>query len=104
LRVGVKRVELVREGFERKGRVVDALAQVGEEGRGKLREAPGSGKQALIRGCPNGGTWRGRTPSSCESGRRTWGTETSQYLEEEKAIAISRVAASERGGAQTVGV
>ena len=84
--------------------MVDALAQEGDEGRGKLREASGSRKQALIRGCPNGETWRGSTPSSGASRRRTWGTETSQYPEEEKAIAIPSVAASERGRAQTAGV
>ena len=33
--------------------------------------------------------------------RQTQGTETSQYLEEEKAIAISQVAASETERAQT---
>jgi hypothetical protein len=35
---------------------VDALAQVGDEGRGQLRKASGSCKQAVIRGCPNGET------------------------------------------------
>ncbi len=39
-------------------RTVDALAQTGEEGRGKLRKASGSCKQAWIRGCPNGETRR----------------------------------------------
>ena len=34
--------------------------------------------------------------------RRTGGTETSQYLEEEKSTEMLLVAASERGGAQTV--
>ena len=34
--------------------------------------------------------------------RRTRGTETSQYPEEEKSLEMSLVAASERGGAQTV--
>src|SRR3972149_7459210 len=34
--------------------------------------------------------------------RRTGGTETSQYLEEETTTVIPQVAASERGGAQTV--
>ena len=34
-------------------------------------------------------------------GRRTQGSEPSQYLEEEKATAIPSVAASERGTAQT---
>ena len=35
---------------------VDALAPYAEEGRGKLRKATGSRKQALIRRYPNGGT------------------------------------------------
>ena len=41
------------------GRAVDALALEGDEGRGKLRKASGSRKQALIRRCPNGETPRG---------------------------------------------
>ena len=36
--------------------MVDALAPGAEEGRGKLRKAAGSRKQAVIRRCPNGGT------------------------------------------------
>ena len=32
------------------------MALAGEEGRGKLRKASGSGKHALIRGFPNGKT------------------------------------------------
>ena len=39
-----------------KERTEDALASIGEEGRGKLRKAAGIGKHELIRGCPNGGT------------------------------------------------
>ena len=35
---------------------MDALALYGDEGRGYLRKAPGSWKQALIRGLPNGKT------------------------------------------------
>ena len=42
--------------------VVDALAAGAEEGRGKLRKATGSRKQALNRGYPNGATRRGITP------------------------------------------
>jgi hypothetical protein len=38
------------------GHTVDALAPRADEGRGKLRKASGSRKQASIRGCPNGGT------------------------------------------------
>ena len=36
--------------------------------------------------------------------RQTWGTETSQYPAEKKAIAIPSVVASERGTAQTIAV
>ena len=36
--------------------MVDALALEADEGRGKLRNASGSCKQALIRRFPNGGT------------------------------------------------
>jgi hypothetical protein len=32
------------------------LARSGEEGRGELRKALGSRKQAVSQGCPNGGT------------------------------------------------
>ena len=42
------------------GRTTDALASGGDEGRGRLRQAPGSRQQALIRGFPNGAT---RPPS-----------------------------------------
>jgi len=38
------------------GRLVDALASRGDEGRGTLRKAMGSCEQALIRGYPNGET------------------------------------------------
>ena len=40
-------------------------------------------------------------PSSVFGRRRTRGTETSQYPEEEKSSEMPSVAASERGGAQT---
>ena len=39
-------------------RTVDALVPEADEGRGKRRNAPGSRKQALIRGYPNGATCR----------------------------------------------
>jgi len=35
---------------------VDALAPRADEGRGRLRKAPGSREQTLIRRCPNGET------------------------------------------------
>ena len=40
----------------KEGRLVDALAPRGDEGRGTLRKATGSREQALIRGYPNGET------------------------------------------------
>jgi hypothetical protein len=42
------------EGKE--GHLVDALAPRGDEGRGTLRQAPGSRERASIRGSPNGAT------------------------------------------------
>ena len=52
---------------------------------------------------PNGETRRSASSvthsQECE---QTQGTETSQYLEEEKSIEMPLVAASERGRAQTV--
>ena len=39
-----------------KGRSGDALADTGDEGRAMQRNASGSCKEALIRGCPNGET------------------------------------------------
>ena len=67
---------------------MDAKAPYAEEGRGKLRKATGSCKQALIRRHPNGGTqWR-KTPlpltESIGQEEGTRGTETSKYPEEEK--------------------
>jgi hypothetical protein len=57
----------------------------------------------VILGWPNGETRSGVSPIICPQGRkRTEGTETSQYLEEEKSTEMPRVAASEIGGAQTV--
>ena len=62
----------------------------------------GAGKQALIRGCPNGETHlplAGIRARIYKARRRTQGTETSQYLEEKKSTEIPSVAASERGTA-----
>ena len=53
-------------------------------------------------GWPNGETrWVARLIISSQDEKRTEGTETSQYLEEEKSTEIPRVAASEIGTAQT---
>ena len=74
----------------------DAWAHGGDEGRGKLREARGSGTHAVIPRWPNGATRRAGMPVITLSGvKRTQGTETSQYLEEEKSTEMSGVAASE---------
>ena len=59
----------------RQGRMGDALALGGEEGRDKLRKAAGRRKWPLIRGCPNGATQSART---IPQGRRTRRTETSK--------------------------
>ena len=84
---------------------MDALAQAGDEGRGKRRYASGSRKQAVIRGFPNGETHGGKTSvrpdESIVGCERTQGSEPSQYLEEKKATAIPIVVASEIGTAQT---
>ena len=53
-------------------------------------------------GWPNGETRSGASPIiPSQDGKRTEGTETSQYLEEEKSTEMPRVAASEIGTAQT---
>ena len=59
------------------------MASGDDEGRGKLRKCSGNRKQVLIRTCPNGATRRveDSPPTKLELTR---GTETSQYLEEEK--------------------
>ena len=85
--------------------MVDVLASGGEEGRSGLRKSTGSCERALIRRNPNGGTHLAKSQGpmaeyiGCEE--RTRGSETSQYLEEEKSNEILPVAASERGRAQT---
>src|SRR5215211_5717415 len=91
------RVRCLRHMWSSERRHVgDAWAHGGEEGRGKLREARGSGTHAVIPRWPNGAT---RPPAMAvipaQAGKRTQGTETSQYLEEEKSTEMSGVAASE---------
>ena len=70
----------------------DALAPSAEEGRGKLRKATGSRKQAMNRRSPNGGTRRTEGPSRWDEHivprEGTRGTETSKYPEEEKERSI----------------
>jgi len=76
------------------------LAQRGEEGRSNRRNAAGSRKHALIRGCPNGETQWESCPITLQR-ELTRGSETSQYPEEEKSNEIPVVVASEPGIAQT---
>jgi hypothetical protein len=68
---------------------VDALAPEDDEGRGKLRKASVSRKQALTRGCPNGETQRDeltlRPAESIGWYESTQGSEPSQYLVENKS-------------------
>ena len=75
---------------------MDALAGRGDEGRIRLRKASGSCQRALIRGFPNGTTQHGAIHVTT-SVERTQGSETSQYLKEEKSNEIPLVAASEKG-------
>ena len=75
---------------------MDALAGRGDEGRIRLRKASGSCQKALIRGFPNGATQHGAIHVTT-SVERTQGSETSQYLKEEKSNEIPLVAASETG-------
>src|ERR671921_1735537 len=78
--------------------VGDAWAHGGEEGRGKLRKARGRRTQPVSPRWPNGETHAGSHPRITPYGvRRTRGTETSQYPEEEESIEMPQVAASERG-------
>jgi hypothetical protein len=71
---------------------VDALASVADEGRGWLREAAGSCRPSVD---PRMSEWGNPAPvMGCHPGLNeigpvegTEGTETSQYLEEKKAIA-----------------
>ena len=80
------------------------VALRGDEGRDKLRKAAVSGKCATTRRCPNGETRRQRWRHRVFDAGRTWGTETSQYPQEEKITMIAQVVASERAVAQTGGV
>ena len=86
----------------KEGRMGDALALGGEEGRDKLRKAAERGKYPLYPRMSEWGNPAGAIPSSCdECRRRTRGTETSKYPQEKKVNTIPRVEAIERGGAQT---
>jgi hypothetical protein len=64
----------------------------------KLR---GSANRNYIRRFPNGVTRSDEVGTSAVRRKRTQGTETSKYLEEEKTTVIAPVVASERARAQT---
>jgi hypothetical protein len=49
-------------GSSYKGHGVDALAPRADEGRARLRKAPGSREGTVIRRCPNGETRLGSCP------------------------------------------
>ena len=83
--------------------VVDALAITGDEGRGSLRKAAGSWQTSID---PQMSEW-GNPPARVALAeyigqeRRTGGTETSKYPEEQKSTEIPKVVASEIGPAGT---
>src|SRR5258707_14463420 len=85
--------------------MVDALSEVGDEERGKLRKASESRKQALIRGCQNGETHYGKAvvrPDEYIVGyEQAQGSEPSQYLKEKKETSIAIVVGTEIATAQT---
>ncbi len=76
----------------------DTLAFRSDEGRGYRRNASGSWKQAMIRRSPNEETLI-LLIEQINKKELTQGTETSQYLEEQKVKTIPLVAASEMGTA-----
>ena len=73
---------------------------------GACEKLLGVGNQTLIRRYPNGETHWARAQYPLTEyiglGKRTRGTETSQYLQEKKSTEIPLVVASERGRARHV--
>ena len=81
-------------------RTVDALASGGDEGRGKLRQAPGNCKQVLIRRYPNGATRHVEDMSPIYWSKRGELKHLSTPRKRKK-LSIPLVVAIERGRAQT---
>src|SRR3990172_5823797 len=88
----------------------DALASRGDEGRGRLRYAPGSGQTHFdpeISESGNRASLGNQMASPADECivrvGRTQGTETSQYLEEKKSTETPSVAASEDGSSPNRG-
>ena len=75
------------------------MASESEEGRGKLRKAPGICKQELIRRCPNGGT---HAVEDCIPSER-WGERRElkhlSTCRKRKKLSIPKVVAIEMGRA-----
>ena len=86
---------------------MDALAPGGDEGRGRQRNTLGSRQAGFDPEVSEWGNPAGVISShplaECIGlGKRTQGSETSQYLQERKSTEIPEVAASETGLGQTV--
>ena len=86
---------------------MDALAPEGDEGRGRRRNSLGSRQTGFDPEVSEWGNPAGVISSHPLTefiglGRRTQGSETSQYLQERKSTEIPEVAASETGLGQTV--
>ena len=83
--------------------MVDALTQRGDEAtRYSCDKLRGGAEQPLIRRSPNGDEpCPLKRAIPMQIGKRTPGSETSQYQEENRTIVIPRVVASEKGRAQT---
>ena len=80
---------------------MDALGPRADEGRSKAAKSLDEPSNRHSRGCPNGETRSGVESEhpSREGWRVSGGTETSQYLEENKSTEIPLVVANERGRA-----
>ena len=77
-------------------------ASAGEEGRGKLRKAAGSCKQASIRRCPNGATRADEVCTRTFSAGQRRDLKHLSTCRKRKKASISGVVASEKEIAQTV--
>ena len=78
---------------------MDVLAPVVDEGRGRLRKAPGSRQTGFDPGIPE--LVASESSLRHRIRRTTEGIDTSQYLQERKETSTSLVVASEKESAQT---
>jgi len=95
----------VKRGERKKGHGADALAQEGDEGRGKLRKAAVRCRRPVTRGCPNGATRQsgGLTSPLLRRGEPGELKHLSSRRKRKQNV-IPPVVASERGRAQTPAV